>query len=98
MAGNMDIRQRHHVVLYQIFEEIDYTVPEFSVLHVRLHRCRIALLTEEGDEDPPIDAFINSSKLHDWMLPDIIIPVESCDIPVLLAIPWLVYLYISMLV
>ena len=72
----------HPVVVYSVFEEIDYIIPTFDVLHVRMHRCRISVVSNDGEEGPQFNSFINSETIVGERWPQMIIPYSSCDIQV----------------
>ena len=77
------LTSRCTAVVYRIMEEIDYVIPNFSVLRARLHRCQFRVLDKDGSEGDIVDGFIRSSTAIHETFPKMIIPHESCDIPVL---------------
>ena len=84
-SGSYD-NVRTAVILW-FFEEIDYTIPCFDVLHVRLHRCRIKIVGDDGEDGERMDAFINSATpIHRYACRLRIIPYESCEVQVRLAL------------
>ena len=47
-----------NAVLYRVLDDIDYVIPSFEVLRVRLHRCIFAVIQDDGSEGELIEGFI----------------------------------------
>ena len=53
-----------NAVLYRVLDDIDYVIPSFEVLRVRLHRCIFAVIQDDGSEGELIEGFINSATIR----------------------------------
>ena len=69
-----------NAVVYRVLDDIDYVIPSFEVLRVRLHRCIFAVIQDDGSEGELIEGFINSATIRGQIWPRVIVPLESCDI------------------
>ena len=69
-------------VVVASYKEIDYVVPCFNVLHVRLTRIRCRIVESDQDVTDLQDFLINSSTITQAQWPELIVPIESCDISV----------------
>ena len=69
-----------NAVVYRVLDDIDYVIPSFGVLRVRLHRCIFSVIQDDGTEVEMVEGFINSATIRGQIWPRVIVPLESCDI------------------